>query len=255
MLIERSTQKRRQTRRVDFLGLPFDAYSQNMVLQWLEERTPFDDFSFIATPNVQHVAMAEQDPDLADVFGAADLSLCDSRPLRRLARMKGIDLPLCTGSDMTVALFERIIRPGDRIAAICASPRLSHLLQERFPEIKWQFHVPPMGTEPGTPAYADCIDFIKETDARFMFVAIGAPKSERMCKAVAEAGGARGTALCTGAGLEFMVAEKRRAPRFMQRLGLEWLHRVASEPRRLAGRYASAVPPLLRLWLRESRRA
>lgn len=225
-----------------------------MVRQWLAERKASDDFAFVATPNVQHVAMAERDTSLADVFGAADLSLCDSRPLKRLAKMKGINLPLCTGSDMTVALFERIVRPGDRVAAVCASSRLAELLQERHPQIQWQIHVPPMGTEPGTPAYAECVEFIQKANARFTFVALGAPKSERMCKLVAETGGARGTALCTGAGLEFMVAQKRRAPVFIQRLGLEWLHRVASEPRRLAGRYAGAVPPLLRLWLREGRR-
>ena len=56
-----------------------------------------------------------------------------------------------------------------------------------------------------------------------------------------------------GASLEFMLGLKARAPRIFQRLGLEWLHRMLTEPRRLGGRYISSVVPLASLWIRELR--
>ncbi|MDY6962423.1 MAG: WecB/TagA/CpsF family glycosyltransferase, partial [Pseudomonadota bacterium] len=62
---------------------------------------------------------------------------------------------------------------------------------------------------------------------------------------------ARGIGLCVGASLEFLVGTKRRAPRWMRSLGLEWLHRMLSDPRRLWRRYCYGVVPLLALFSRE----
>ncbi|MEM9735148.1 MAG: WecB/TagA/CpsF family glycosyltransferase, partial [Pseudomonadota bacterium] len=229
--------------RVMFLGLPFDRLTQAEVLSLLAARPANAGFGFVVTPNVQHVAMAERDSALPPIYGAAWLSLCDSRPVRMLGRLLGQDLPLVTGSDLTVALFDEVIRPGDRIAIICAREALADTLAARYPGLDWVSHVPPPGTEPGTPAFDEAVDFLAQSNARLVFVGLGAPKSEAMCFAAQQRPEASGTALCTGAALEFLVGQKTRAPQAMQKLGLEWLHRMASEPGRLAGRYAGAVLP------------
>ncbi|WP_237216772.1 WecB/TagA/CpsF family glycosyltransferase, partial [Falsiroseomonas oryziterrae] len=64
----------------------------------------------------------------------------------------------------------------------------------------------------------------------------------------------RGTALCIGASLLFLSGEERRAPRPLQRAGLEWAWRLAQDPRRLARRYLVEDPVLLSLLWREKAR-
>ena len=240
--------------RVEFLGLPFDLAGQDTALDLLAARDPSAPFGYVATPNVYHVVIADRDPGLKPVIADAWLSLCDSQPVRKLGLRSGHDLPLVRGSDLTVAMFDRVVQPGDRIAVICASEELAGALKTRKAEIEWDILIPPPGTEPGTAPYDDCVRFIAENTARFVFVCLGAPKSERMCHDAHALGGVTGTALCTGASLEFMLGMKARAPKIFQNLGLEWLHRMVTEPRRLARRYLSSFVPLLRIWLRERRR-
>lgn len=242
-----------QAGRVRFLGLAFDPLDHDMVVARLAARSPEDDFCYMVTPNVQHVVAADRAPGILPWLDGAWLSVCDSQPLRKLAAWQGLHLPLVTGSDLTVTLFQRVIAPGDRVAVICASDALAQALRTAYPLVDWAFHVPPRDTEPGTPAFADCVRFVAGTHARLFFVCLGAPKSEAICHAVSSEPGAKGTALCTGAAFEFMLGLKARAPVWVQRLGLEWLHRMLSEPHRLAGRYLSAMLPLLRIWLAERR--
>jgi exopolysaccharide biosynthesis WecB/TagA/CpsF family protein len=239
--------------RVEFLGLPFDRVDQDTALDLLTARDASSPFGYIATPNVYHVVIADRTPALVPVISDAWLSLCDSQPVRKLGLRSGYDLPLVRGSDLTVAMFESVVMPGDRIAVICASEDLAEALKTRRPEIDWDIMIPPPGTEPGTPAYEDCVRFIADNNARFIFVCLGAPKSERMCHDANARHDVTGTALCTGASLEFMLGMKARAPKILQSLGLEWLHRMVTEPRRLARRYLSSFIPLLRIWLRERR--
>lgn len=240
--------------RVEFLGLPFDHVDETTALELLAARDASAPFEYLATPNVYHVVVADRDPAITPIIGDAWLSLCDSQPVRKLGLRSGYDLPLVRGSDLTVAMFEHVVSKGDRIAVVCASEELAVELKTQRPEIDWDILIPPPGTEPGTEAYEDCISFIAKNQARFVFVCLGAPKSERMCHAARQRPGVTGTALCTGASLEFMLGMKARAPKLFQNMGLEWLHRMVTEPRRLARRYLSSFLPLLRIWLRERRR-
>lgn len=249
--IDGSVRPRRQT----FLGVPFDPITPSAALDMLSERSIHSPFGYVATPNVQHVVSAERDPTLSSLLDTAWLCLCDSRPIRLLGKRSGIDLPVVTGSDLTVSLFDQVIRAGDRVSVICASEMLADQLRAQRPNLDWDIMVPPPGTDPGTEAFVRCVDFVVESSARFIFVCLGAPKSERICQQAKQRPGVTGTALCTGASLEFMLGIKKRAPKAVQKLGLEWVHRMVTEPRRLARRYLSAMVPLLRIWLREPRQA
>jgi len=92
-------------------------------------------------------------------------------------------------------------------------------------------------------------------DPDFVWVGLGAPKQELWCHAARLAGGegasSRATFLAVGAAFDFLGGVKRRAPVWMQRLGLEWLFRLASEPRRLFGRYLRTNTEFLWRWLRQ----
>jgi exopolysaccharide biosynthesis WecB/TagA/CpsF family protein len=90
--------------------------------------------------------------------------------------------------------------------------------------------------DPEGAAADAAIDEIAASEARLCFVALGAPKQE-IFAARAVARGARTGFVCIGAGLDFLVGAQVRAPAIMQTLGLEWLWRLASDPRRLVQRY------------------
>ena len=83
-----------------------------------------------------------------------------------------------------------------------------------------------------------------------IFSAIGAPQSELICALIRQRGEATGVGLCIGASLEFLTGAKRRAPRWMQKAGLEWLFRLANEPGRLWRRYLLEGPAIFWIWWR-----
>ena len=108
-------------------------------------------------------------------------------------------------------------------------------------------HNPPMGFERDPGAMEQAIRFIEDNPARFTFLAVGSPRQCMVAHAVTLRGRARGTGLCIGASLLFLSGHERRAPRPVQRAGLEWAWRLAQDPRRLARRYLVDSPVVLRL--------
>jgi exopolysaccharide biosynthesis WecB/TagA/CpsF family protein len=83
-----------------------------------------------------------------------------------------------------------------------------------------------------------CIDFIERHPSPMTVFSVGSPRQEILACQIFERGAAKGIGLCVGASLLFLSGRVKRAPVWVQRLSLEWLHRLCTEPRRLAGRYA-----------------
>lgn len=244
------------TDRVTFLGVPFDPLATPEVLARLSAVTSASAYGYVVTPNVDHVVRLDTAPDraaLLPLYAEAELSLCDSRILQKLGRLEGIDLPLVAGSDLTVALFERVIRPGDRIAIVGGDEPLRQALSARFPGVEFHQYSPPMGLRRDGAARAAAARFIADTQARFTFIAVGSPQQEMVAAAVRNFPQARGMALCIGASLEFITGSQRRAPKLVQQLSLEWAYRLASDPARLWRRYLVEGPRVFRIALRERR--
>jgi exopolysaccharide biosynthesis WecB/TagA/CpsF family protein len=99
-----------------------------------------------------------------------------------------------------------------------------------------------MGLRRNSPARRAAAEFIAEAGARFTFIAVGSPQQEMIAAEVRAIAGATGTALCIGAGLDFLTGRQKRAPRFAQHLGLEWAHRLLGNPRRMWRRYLLEGP-------------
>ncbi|KQO56674.1 hypothetical protein ASF22_09025 [Methylobacterium sp. Leaf87] len=242
--------------REHFFNAPFDGLDRSEVLSLLAQDPPRDfearSFRYVVTPNVDHVVRLSADPSLAPCYEAAWLSLCDSKPIlvmsRLLTRGGFLHLP---GSTLTEILFRTVIRPGDRIALVVASDAIAADMRVSFPDLDLAILTAPPDIDGDPAAFATCVAFVARSRARFTFIAIGAPRSERIAFQASLDPDACGTALCIGAALEFLLGRKRRAPLWMQRTGIEWLHRLASEPHRLWRRYLLAVLPFGRLLLKE----
>lgn len=229
------------------LGVRFDDLDLEGALTLVAARDAGLPFAYVVTPNADHLLRLEAgDAALRALYDGAWLSLNDSRVLRLLAGRRGVRLNLAPGSDLAAALFARVITPATPVTVIGGTPALIEALRARFGLTVLFHHDPPMGFIRDAAAVEAAVAFVQAHPARFVFLCVGSPQQERLAARIQAAGGATGLGLCLGAALEFVTGAKARAPAWMQRAHLEWLHRLVSEPRRLWRRYLLEAPRLLR---------
>ncbi|WP_142589518.1 WecB/TagA/CpsF family glycosyltransferase [Pseudorhizobium halotolerans] len=246
-----SLKERLVARRCFFLGAPFDLMSRSTVLRLLEDNPPERSFRYVVTPNVDYVVRMSRDAELRRYVAGAWLSLCDSRPIRTLARLMSIRLPLVTGSDLTADLFRSVVSAGDAVTIVAANEEVVVRMRSAYPQLTFHAIVPPYGVRSNPEALQACVEFVAQARSRFVFLAIGSPQSDMIAHQLSCHPHATGLGLNVGAGLEFLVGTKRRAPIWMQRSGLEWAHRLLRDPKRLWRRYVFSVIPLAKLFSHE----
>lgn len=220
-------------------------------------------YGYVATPNVDGlIRLCESEPFQA-AYSRAAYVLLDSRVAAALFRVThGLRIPVCPGSDLTAALFARLIRPDDRVVLIGSTERQAAQVRERF-GLRQLLHLnPPMGFIRDPAAVEACLQFVETASPfRFCLFAVGDPQGTLIAHRLAERGRARGLGLIVGASIDFITGKQQRAPAWMQRLLLEWLYRLLREPRRLARRYLLRCPrflfylPKSRVVLRPAHRA
>lgn len=237
---------------VRLLGLDFADMDVAEAAAFLTARPASRPFGYVVTPNADHLVRLHRRPELASLYAGALLCLLDSRVVRRAARLFSMRAPrVAPGSDLTERLLcglsagERITIVGlraNRLATLMTRHRLTTLA-----------HLdPPVGFERDPVALQAAVDFVLANPARFIFLAVGSPRQEMLAAAVAATGRATGIGLCIGASLDFLSGAAPRAPMWVQRAGLEWLHRLGRDPLRLARRYLLDSPAIFPLLWREA---
>jgi exopolysaccharide biosynthesis WecB/TagA/CpsF family protein len=203
-----------------------------------------DRFGYVVTPNVDHLIRYHDDRSFQEQYANASYVLLDSRFLSHIFRAAlGTRIRVCTGSDLTARLFSQIIAPTDSIVLIGGSEEQAQLLVQTYRLKSLHHHNPPMGFIRDPQEVEACLQFAEaHSPFRFCFIAVGAPQQEILAQLLKKRRVARGLALCIGASINFMTGKERRAPLWMQALGLEWMYRLASDPRRLARRYLVRGP-------------
>lgn len=240
------------TERTEFLDLQFSQTAFSELKEFLRGVQPHRPYAYIVTPNVDHLVRLDREPLLSRLYSEANFCVCDSRILKGLARLAGLRLPLVPGSDLTKMLFAEIIRPGDRIAIVGGEPALIGDLAAKYPAIEFVHHAAPMGLRKNAEARHAAARFIADAAARFIFIVVGSPQQEMIASEVRGLPNASGVAFCVGASLEFLTGKQRRAPRILQKAGLEWAFRLASDPLRLWRRYlvdGARIFPIYAKWI------
>ncbi len=237
-------------KRTSLLGLALDDLSPAAAVALLLARPPDAAFGYVVTPNADHFARLRRQPALRPLYEEALLCLLDSQLLGGAARRLGLRPPaVVTGVALTAGLLTRL--DGHAAAIIGMTDAEFAALQARYPAIAFRRHAAPMGLLHDAAGLAAACDFAITTRAGFTFIALGSPLQEMLANAVKASGQACGVGLCIGAALQF-CAGRRRAPLWMRQAGLEWLHRLAAEPRRLGRRYLWDDPPVLAALCREA---
>jgi exopolysaccharide biosynthesis WecB/TagA/CpsF family protein len=232
---------------IEIFGTRFANLDTDQALLVIAARPASAPFAYIATPNVVHlVGLDRGRPYFAEGLGGAWLRTCDSQIVRLFAWLLfRVRLPYAPGSDITARLFETVIQPDDALCIIGGNEEMANRLRTRFGLRHLRHHIPPNGLIHSPTAMEACLAFIRAHPARFVFLACGAPQSELLGRRLVQEGGTTGLGLCIGASLLFVTGLVRRAPVIWRRLGLEWLHRLIQEPRRLARRLLTSQLPFL----------
>jgi N-acetylglucosaminyldiphosphoundecaprenol N-acetyl-beta-D-mannosaminyltransferase len=201
--------------------------------------------------NVHTLTEAGRDADLCGALRAASFLFADGVPLLWLARAKRA--PIATrvcGPDFMDAMLHRQVASVHGL--IGASPEVTGAIAARY-GIEAVVHSPPMRPFSEAHALEDWQAFVARCSGlppRLVWVGLGAPKQERWIATVSRA--APGVMFFgVGAAFDFLAERKPRAPVMLQRLGLEWTHRLASEPRRMWRRYLVANARFVRLAVEE----
>lgn len=233
-----------------FLGLGFDIRSRGEWLDLLAGACAAAPFQYLVTPNVDHVVCFHEGVVPAEVYTGADHMVCDSRILAKLASFKGIALAPYPGSDMVSDFLGDPRSKALRIGLFGPSAEDFAALKAVYPDHDLILIDAPMMT-PGTPAWDAAIARLMDAPFDLLLCCISFPKQEMICHALKVAGRQTGLAICAGASLDFLVGKQVRAPRWMQALHVEWLHRLLSDPKRLAYRYLVRGPRIFPLMLRK----
>jgi len=240
-------------RSYNFLGANFDPLTPLQTLARCKWITVQHGFRYIVTPNVDHLVRLKKEPKIyGPLYKTSWLSVCDSRILELLANFSAIPLHAVPGSDLTAQLFDNVISPQDPVTIIGASADMVEQVKAKYGLTKIYHYEPPMGLRHKPDEVAKTAAFIAENPSRYVFICVGSPQQEMIAKAALERGDCVGLGLCVGASLEFLTGKIKRAPIWMQQARLEWLFRLASEPKRLWKRYLIEGPQIFAIWLKWS---
>lgn len=215
----------------------------------------------VATVNIDFLANAVDDASIAHILRTADLCLADGMPL--VWAGSRLDMPLVervAGADLVPRLFDASQTTGWHVHVFGSSPDVSdrarRLVAERFPHGSVTFDSGPRVGADGS-IDDEALNRLAAVDADIVCVALGNPKQERFIERHRARIGAP-VLIGVGGSLDMMVGERKRAPQWVQRIGLEWVARAAQEPKRLGVRYARDItqmgPWLLGQWRTHRRR-
>ncbi len=200
---------------------------------------------YVVTPNVDHLCVAAEHQAFGDAHRSAFLSLVDGTPLLWLAKLSGQPLPeKISGSDLVRPISKLAAEEGLRVALFGASPEASHeahdVLCAAYPALNIVAREFPIYQPNPRPAALEAdlrpaLDRLIASNPDIVFVAMGTPNQELFMAEFEKE--VPGIMLGIGAGLDFVSGNKKRAPQWAQSMGVEWLVRLAQEPRRMWRRY------------------
>jgi N-acetylglucosaminyldiphosphoundecaprenol N-acetyl-beta-D-mannosaminyltransferase len=250
--------------RVLLMGLEIDPVTEADVVAHVRRALDRGAGGRIVTPNVDILRQATRDAAVRADLADADLVVADGAPLVWAARLAGTPVPeRVAGADLIWSLSGGLAQDGRSIYLLGGEPeteihrepateirrepqieirregahRAAIELSRRYPGLRIAGHASPRYGFDAIPAELDavCAELV-EAKPDLVFVGLGFPRQERIIARLRpELPGA--WFLGCGAAINFVAGDVRRAPEALQKSGLEWLHRLATEPRRLAKRY------------------
>jgi N-acetylglucosaminyldiphosphoundecaprenol N-acetyl-beta-D-mannosaminyltransferase len=226
--------------RIRVLRTGIDAVSYRLAVDMIEKWSCLAESHYVCAANVHMLMEAYDSPEFMRVISQADLVTPDGAPLVWMLRMKGYRTQeRVYGPTLMLHVLEAAARKNLPVGFYGGKPEVLNALIERmrarYEGLSVVFSCSPPFREVSQEEDLAIIEQINRSGARILFVGLGCPKQEIWM--AEHCGKVKAVMLGVGAAFDFHAGIKPQAPTWMQTLGLEWLFRLFTEPRRLWKRY------------------
>ena len=224
------------------MGVELHAITEKQAIEHVLSELAAGRGGVTVTPNLDHLRRCRTDLQFAALVAEAELVVADGMPLIWASRIAGCGLPQrVAGSDLILTLSAAAAEAGRSIyllgGAAGTAEGAAGVLTSRHPNLKIAgYCCPPVGFETNDAEMAKLVADLTIKKPDIIFVALGSPKQEHLIERIRTSlPGAWW--LGVGVSFSFLTGHVQRAPKILQKLGLEWTHRLVQEPRRLFKRY------------------
>ena len=234
--------RQRRIPTVTLKGQPIHAVSEIGAVEYILNDLAAGRGGWCITPNLDHLRRLTRDRKLRALYSHAALIVADGMPLIWASRLAGTPLPeRVAGSSLISSLSAAAGQQGRSIyllgGAKGTAEQAAEVLKQQYPGVRIAgIYYPEFGFESDEAQVQKLIAHLTAANPDIVYVALGSPKQEWL---IGQLRGylPRSWWLGIGISFSFLSGQVKRAPMWMQRAGLEWLHRLSQEPRRLARRY------------------
>lgn len=242
--------------RIPFMGICIDNLSADeivsRVFQKIEDKKPVQ----IVGVNVDQIVRVNKNEMSRNIFQNADLIFVDGKPIKWMCRLMGHPIKeRITGPDLMECICKNAAKKKYRIFLLGAgsgvAQKCGEILQTKYPGLVIAgSYSPPFGFQDDEEEMLKIITLLKKSNSDMLFVGMGSPKQdifiyENMNKYEIP------VSFSMGAALDFLSGNIQRAPRWMIHCGLEWLHRISQNPKRLWRRYLIEDMVIVPMFLKE----
>lgn len=234
---------RRDGERVTILGEPVDLLRPEELMLQIEDWVTAKEKRIVANHNLHSLYLVRREPGMREIYDRADLVQLDSAPLLHFARLLGLHsraFHRCTYLDWRDHFWSLANRRGWRVmyvgGAAGVADTAAQKLRARYPKATIAAHSGYFDVTSGSSGNEAVVDAVEAFEPDILFVGMGMPRQEiwitQNLTALPDA-----VILPVGAAFDYEAGVQKAAPRWMGSIGLEWLFRLAADPRRLFVRY------------------
>jgi N-acetylglucosaminyldiphosphoundecaprenol N-acetyl-beta-D-mannosaminyltransferase len=227
---------------IDLMGMAIARIDRWQLLDRMFDALDRGRGGWVITANLDFLRRYVKEPHVRSLYDEADVRVADGMPLVWAASLQGRALPeRVAGSSLVWLLAERAANRGRSLYLLGGDPGVAEAcrqeLERRFPGLRVCGHSSPwFSNPPSREELEDTAEALEQAAPDLLLVGLGSPKQELVIRGLRERF-PRTWMIGVGLSFSFVAGRVRRAPPMLRRLGLEWVHRLAQEPRRLARRY------------------
>ncbi|MEM6863290.1 MAG: WecB/TagA/CpsF family glycosyltransferase [Myxococcota bacterium] len=227
---------------IDLMGLELVAWDQEQLIAHVMDELDAGHGGWIVTANLDFLRRFRKDPETRRLYEQADLRIADGMPLVWASRLQGERLPSrIAGSTLAVRLAREAALRERSIYLLGgqdgAAEQASRILSANSPGLRVAgFAEPFIGNPPSSDELTEMEGLLRRAQPDLLLAGFGTPKQERVLAHLRRVF-PKMWMVGVGGTFNFIAGRVRRAPTWLQNSGLEWVHRLAQEPRRLAKRY------------------
>ncbi|PAF37605.1 acetyl-mannosamine transferase [Terribacillus saccharophilus] len=216
-------------------------------------------YSYVLTPNVDHIINIQKDDEFNNIYEGAEIKIADGMPIVWASKI--LRKPLkerVTGADLTPKLIEMAYQQKLKVFIFgskegVAAKAVAKYKKSFGEEFEIECYSPPFGFENSINEVNKSIDKITSFRPDILLVSLGSPKGEFFIKRYIDELRVP-VSLQIGAAIDFIAGTVNRAPKWMQKCGLEWFYRFLQEPKRMFKRYFVQDMLFIILLIKEFRR-